>query len=272
MLDSNIAKSKGGSSFYFQRVRSCGLVVSVGAEVEDVVARTFDLLQSGLPLLVTFVNPYSAYIAVHDPSYCDLFDRFDVILADGIGVVWGVRVVTGHRIARVSFDSSSLAVPIFRRCQHEGKRIMLIGGRPGIAASAARQLIRAMPGLLIVATMHGYLAFHEYDTAVRSARPDVLICGIGAPRQERLLIHLRDAGAWSGVGFTCGGYFDQLQGGLEYYPTWIDRTNLRWAYRLAREPRRLSHRYAIEYLAYARGVMLEILRKLTKYVLQSTRP
>jgi UDP-N-acetyl-D-mannosaminuronic acid transferase (WecB/TagA/CpsF family) len=68
---------------------------------------------------------------------------------------------------------------------------------------------------------------------------------MGAPRQEAFLVALADSG-WKGVGFTCGGYFDHLGEGFHYYPRLIDKFNLRWFYRIAREPRRLGYRNLIE--------------------------
>ncbi|MNN73388.1 UDP-Gal:alpha-D-GlcNAc-diphosphoundecaprenol beta-1,4-galactosyltransferase [compost metagenome] len=71
---------------------------------------------------------------------------------------------------------------------------------------------------------------------------------MGTPRQEDFLIELQESG-WLGVGFTCGGYFDQLNsadGGL-YYPGFIDRYNMRWAYRIYKEPKRLWKRYFVDY-------------------------
>jgi N-acetylglucosaminyldiphosphoundecaprenol N-acetyl-beta-D-mannosaminyltransferase len=69
---------------------------------------------------------------------------------------------------------------------------------------------------------------------------------MGGIAQEDFLISLADQG-WKGCGFTCGGYLDQLDDGLRYYPGWVDRLNIRFAYRLFREPQRLWRRYLIDY-------------------------
>jgi N-acetylglucosaminyldiphosphoundecaprenol N-acetyl-beta-D-mannosaminyltransferase len=81
---------------------------------------------------------------------------------------------------------------------------------------------------------------------------------MGASIQERFLLRLVATG-WSGFGFTCGGYLDQLVDGMHYYPRWVDAANLRWAYRLIREPRRLSRRYGMEYPYFAARLALSLL-------------
>ncbi|NJO34267.1 MAG: hypothetical protein HC869_15170 [Rhodospirillales bacterium] len=72
--------------------------------------------------------------------------------------------------------------------------------------------------------------------------------------QESFLLRLRQQG-FNGVGFTCGGFLDQYSIGKQYYPTWIDRLELRWLYRLIMEPGRLWRRYFVEYQPFVSGVL-----------------
>lgn len=142
---------------------------------------------------------------------------------------------------------------------------MLIGGTRGVAMRAGARLAEAIPGLRLARAMDGFCSFPEYETEVRLAKPDIVICGMGAPRQEALLLRLKQARAWHGVGFTCGGYFDQLQRRLCYYPSAVDRFNLRWLYRLVMEPRRLVRRYMLEYQDYCSILMHEALHRAVKF-------
>ena len=102
------------------------------------------------------------------------------------------------------------------------------------------------PAFDIAGVIDGFRHPDAIARAVEELRPDIVICGMGSGLQEAVLLKLRERG-WRGWGFTCGGYLDQLQTELSYYPRWVDRTNLRWAYRLAREPDRLWRRYLIDY-------------------------
>jgi N-acetylglucosaminyldiphosphoundecaprenol N-acetyl-beta-D-mannosaminyltransferase len=75
--------------------------------------------------------------------------------------------------------------------------------------------------------------------------PDFLVIGMGTPLQESFLSNIKSLG-WGGVGFTCGGFIHQTASGLNYYPKWINKLNLRWLYRIWDEPRLLT-RYLIQY-------------------------
>ncbi|MNL72304.1 UDP-Gal:alpha-D-GlcNAc-diphosphoundecaprenol beta-1,4-galactosyltransferase [compost metagenome] len=80
------------------------------------------------------------------------------------------------------------------------------------------------------------------------------------PAQEAFMLALKKS-EWSGLAVACGGYLDQLSGGLQYYPKWIDRLNLRFLYRLAREPHRLWRRYILEYRVF----LLRLIKQLLKH-------
>ena len=245
-----------------RNVRFCGLPLTIDVTVEDVIARTFDS-PADRPLLTTFVNPGAVHMARSRPDYQATLARFDLVLPDGIGIVWGWRALHREPLRRISFGSTSLALPILRRAKADGRRVMLIGGRPGVADAAATALRAAVPGVAFCKTHHGYDAFAAYEALVRAERPDVVICGMGLPLQEALLVALRDSGCLTGPAFTCGGYFDQLHEGLHYYPRIVGRLNLRWLYRLYREPRRLWRRYLLEYPEYGAALAQEFFRRPT---------
>lgn len=202
--------------------------------------------QSRRGALFTFVNPASVAVAERNPYYRQLLDEFDAVLPDGIGMCWAMRLLHGLPAMRVSFDTTSLAPLVFGQALQHGLSVALVGGRPGVVERAAYQVTKAFPGLAISAVLDGY---GDQDAKIRELKmlaPSIVICGMGAGAQEHFLVNLATAG-WTGLGLTCGGYLDQLANGLHYYPAWIDATNLRWAYRLMREPRRLAHRYVVDY-------------------------
>lgn len=203
-------------------------------------------LESGEGFLTTFVNPAAVVLARRDVGFARALPRFDMVLPDGIGLVHAVSRLRGERPARVSFDSTSLALPVFSLAERTARTVALVGGAPSVAERAASRLRRSFPDLRLVATADGFGDVAEKAERLRALAPDIVVCGMGGGAQEEFLLALSESG-WRGCGFTCGGYLDQLGTGLQYYPAWIDRMNLRWAYRLALEPRRLWRRYLIEY-------------------------
>jgi exopolysaccharide biosynthesis WecB/TagA/CpsF family protein len=230
--------------------------VSKLSHVVDLVAAS--LAERNL-LLVTFVNPSSRAVARRQAEYADQLSTFDAVLPDGSGMCTAMRWLHGRPALRVSFDTTSLAPEVLGLAERHGYTVALAGGVPGRAEAAGMRFKQVFPQLRLVGTFDGYSAVDGQVQAIAGLNPDIVICGMSPGRQEGLLLALARAG-WKGCGFTCGGYFDQLGAGFDYYPSWIDRTNLRWAYRLAKEPRRLWRRYVYTYppfvLALCRALVL----------------
>jgi N-acetylglucosaminyldiphosphoundecaprenol N-acetyl-beta-D-mannosaminyltransferase len=222
-----------------------GMRVDAIASTTQVVQAVANTLQQGTSLLMTFANPGTA-VMVRRLRAASLFNQFDIVGPDGIAMVKAIHWL--HRVPaiRTSFDSTSLAPLVFRLAVERGSRIVLVGGKPGVTEQASRHLQAAYPGLNIVGQLHGYVPQPALIAAIRRLEPAIVICGMGGLLQESLLVGLTATG-WRGVGFTCGGYFDQLSNGVQYYPKVVDSLNLRWAWRLAMEPRRLWRRYLLDY-------------------------
>jgi len=83
----------------------------------------------------------------------------------------------------------------------------------------------------------------EIAGIINAAQPDVVWVGVGVPKQEKWMAHMRpllDAPVLIGVGAA----FDFHGGRVKQAPAWMQRAGLEWLYRLIQEPRRLWRRYA----------------------------
>lgn len=225
--------------------------------LEDAASILKALFAMGRPsraFLVSFANPLSIKIMKEDPTYHANLLRMDLLFSDGIAMTAAVRWRTGRHIPRISFDNTSLAPVVLEAASRLGRGLVLVGGRPGVADDAARQIQNAYPELHIRGVLHGYAPLSHLVAEIRTLDAAIVICGMGMPRQEAFLVELAGSG-WHGYGFTCGGYLDQLRTRFQYYPKLIDRLNLRWLYRILREPRRIGYRCCVEYQPFF-GVLL----------------
>lgn len=222
-----------------------GMRVDAIPSNDGVMAMISEALRNRKSFLMTFANPGTT-VVVRQNNAAALFERFDVVAPDGLAMVKAIQMLHRLPAIRMSFDTTSLAPLVFRLAIERGSRVVLCGGAPGVAEQAAKQLRAVYPTLNIVGALHGYDTQATTILAIKRLLPHVVICGMGGLLQEKFLVGLADAG-WIGVGFTCGGYLDQLSHGFHYYPKWINALNLRFAYRLAMEPRRLWRRYLLDY-------------------------
>ncbi len=133
-----------------------------------------------------------------------------------------------------------------------GLRVFFLGAAPGVAQRAAENVVKTWPAVSVVGTYSPPLGF-EKDIAennrilhaIAAARPDLLIIGLGAPKQEKW-VHKHQHAIDAQVAVCAGATIDFLAGHKQRAPRWIQKSGFEWCYRMLSEPRRLLRRYAID--------------------------
>lgn len=172
-----------------------------------------------------------------------------LVLADGAPVVLASRLLGKPLPERVA--GSDLAPQLFEAANARGPlKVYLLGGMPGVAERAAQNIMARWPRIEVVGTASPPLGFErdpEQNAALLAEisrhRPDVLLVGLGAPKQE-LWVYEHRAELAARVALCIGATIDFLAGERRRAPTWMRRCGLEWLYRVLSEPRRLWRRYA----------------------------
>ncbi|MBR6208425.1 MAG: WecB/TagA/CpsF family glycosyltransferase [Oscillospiraceae bacterium] len=159
----------------------------------------------------------------------------DLVLADGIGVLYAARILGTPLPERIA--GADLVPALLSRLAARGDSVFLYGGKPGIARRAGEVLKRSFPGLGIAGTENGYISREEeLLERIRASGPELLLLGLGAPRQELWMAEHREE--LPAVMIGVGGLLDVLAGDKSRAPERFQRLGLEWLYRLYREPRR----------------------------------
>ncbi len=185
----------------------------------------------------TFLNPVSYLSAI---KHKELFEKFDGIFADGSLLVAAIKLLYGKKVTRRSFDMTSMAPELFGYAEKNNKSVYIVASRQEQLEKAIEIFKQRYPYLNIIGSRNGFFSSEEEKIAeakhIVDVHPDFLIVGMGILMQEDFLLKVRDAG-FNGVGFTCGGFIHQTASGeIDYYPEWINKTNLRFVYRMYKEP------------------------------------
>jgi N-acetylglucosaminyldiphosphoundecaprenol N-acetyl-beta-D-mannosaminyltransferase len=184
-----------------------------------------------------------------------LYDRADLAVADGMPLVWAARLQGTRLPERVA--GSSLVPILAERAAADGRSLYLLGGEPASNARAAEVLLTRWPRLKIAGRASPRVSADPTPDEVaaiaeplRQARPDLLLVGLGSPKQERLIDALRPhlPATWMvGIGIS----FSFLAGHVRRAPIWMQSAGLEWIHRLWQEPERLARRYLVEDLPFA---------------------
>lgn len=191
----------------------------------------------GLGRIYSFLNPVSYLEAI---KHQELFGQMDGLFADGVLLVWAIRVVYGIKVHRRSFDMTSLAPVLLKDAVAHDRSVYIVASKQDELARATVTLRERFQGINIIGYRNGFFDSEQETEAearhIVEIQPDLLIVGLGTVMQECFLLKVKEAG-FKGVGFTCGGFIHQAsQKMLDYYPKWIDRMNLRFLYRIWNEP------------------------------------
>jgi N-acetylglucosaminyldiphosphoundecaprenol N-acetyl-beta-D-mannosaminyltransferase len=170
-----------------------------------------------------------------------------LVLADGAPIVLASRLLGRPLPERVA---GSDLVPHLLGANRGRLRVYLLGAAPGVAEIAAARIERQWNAVQVVGAYSPPLAFEQdaIENArilahIAAARPDLLIIGLGAPKQE-LWVHRHRHQLQAKVAVCAGATIDFLAGNRRRSPAWMQRAGLEWLHRVWTEPRRLAARYA----------------------------
>jgi N-acetylglucosaminyldiphosphoundecaprenol N-acetyl-beta-D-mannosaminyltransferase len=210
-------------------------------------------------------NLHSVYLYHHDAGLRAFYENAAVIHIDGMGLLFfgklhGAWLDAMQRLTPLDWIRLLLA-----DAQRRNWRVFYLGSRPGVAERGAAMLKAEFPGLQLE-TAHGYFDARREGAENRAVvetinrfAPDLLLVGMGMPRQERWIHENREALDAAAI-FNVGGLMDYIAGETPTPPRWMGRVGLEWLFRLCSDPKRLWRRYLVEPWFVMKIFFAELLR------------
>lgn len=192
------------------------------------------------PTRIYTPNPVIIQTAARNPVFRDVLNRADLNLPDGSGLLLAARILSlplSERVAGIEFAEALLAL-----AQQNGYGVFLFGGKPGVAHAAASRLKQRFPNLRICGARHGY--FDEKHSPmiakqIQRSGANILLVGLGAPRQEFWIHHHMPRGV--SVAMGVGGSLDVWAGTVCRAPAFLSALGLEWLWRMILEPHRAKN-------------------------------
>jgi N-acetylglucosaminyldiphosphoundecaprenol N-acetyl-beta-D-mannosaminyltransferase len=226
--------------------------------LETAVSELQQRIREGIHTLVMFVNVFKVAEYHSNPALRMSMEGAEMLLADGIPIVWASRVLGNGLPGRVT--GVDLMEAVLAMCAEQGYRVFLLGAQQEVLLAAVETLNRRYPMLQIAGFRNGYFKDDEEDAIAReinNSHADVLFLGMSSPRKE--LWASRNFQRLSVPVCQCvGGTFEIIAGTKHRAPRWMQVCGLEWSYRLLQEPRRLWRRYFISGLTFSRLVSAEL--------------
>mgnify|MGYP006286930243 CR=1 FL=1 len=178
--------------------------------------------------------------AQRDAELRNVLNMSDMTVADGAGVVLASKILGNRLVAKVS--GIDLVENLFLQTSKKEISFFFLGGKVGVAKEAKEKVANSYLGVKVVGYNDGYFSFEEEKDVIEkinSSNADVLLVGLGAPKQEKW-IHKNKDKLKVKVCIGIGGALDVFAGQVKLAPDFFRRNGLEWLYRLYKEPWRFK--------------------------------
>lgn len=178
--------------------------------------------------------------AQHDDELKDVLQDADLVIPDGIGLIYASKIHQLGLTERVTgIDTMER---ILKYANNNKKSIFLFGGKPGVAEKAAEKMKETYPNIQVKGVRDGYFKKEEEDKIIdhiNEVKPDLLFVALGAPKQEKWIYQNRKT-LNAKVAMGVGGALDIWAGVSKRAPKLFQKLHLEWFYRLLKEPSRFG--------------------------------
>lgn len=179
-----------------------------------------------------------------------IYKDASLILADGKPLIWISKWYKTPIKEKIS--GSDLFPLLCEMAAKKGYSMFFLGAAEGVAAKAAENLKKKYNGLNIVETYSPSYGFEKNEVEseriinmITDANPDILIAGLGTPKQEKFIYKYRDR-LNVPISLGLGASFDFEAGNIKRAPKWMANHGLEWLFRITQDPKRLAKRYLVD--------------------------
>lgn len=198
--------------------------------------------------IINTINPHSYCISKKDKDFENALKSSDILLPDGIGIVWAEKVLNKNKINKIAgFD---LFQYLMRHLNETHGSCFFLGASEGTLKLIHKKLKIDFPNVKVASYSPPYkVEFNEADSKlmcnkINAIKPEVLFVGMTAPKQEKW-VYDNEKSIDASIICSIGAVFDFYAGNIKRSsPFWIN-LGLEWLPRFLKEPRRLARRNLI---------------------------
>ena len=229
------------------RVSILGVGISL-VSLDDAIHWIKSRIESRELHYVNVCNVHTIMECQKAPELKKIVNRSGMATPDGMPLVWLCHYYGEKKVTRVY--GPDLLLSVCADSTGKGYRHFFYGGAPGVADALAQNLTQRFPDLIVAGAYSppmldvGQLEDPRTIDMINSSNPDIVWVGLGTPKQDFWVAQHRPF-LNAPVLVAVGAAFDFLTGRIPQAPTWMQRNGLEWLFRLAKEPRRLAHRYLV---------------------------
>lgn len=218
---------------------------------EEAIRRVKSFLKLGnRPHSIFAANPEKNFSVPKDPVLYEAFQKADLLLPDGIGVVLAARILYDISLERVA--GSEFIFDICDIAAKKGYGIFVYGAREEVNKTAVRVLKKRYPELKIAGRANGYISelqMPDLIARINASKAEILFLALGSPKQEKWFANYKNQLKNIKVCQSIGGTLDTIAGNVKRAPLIWRKFSAEWLYRLITEPKRIKRQKVLPLFA-----------------------
>ena len=207
--------------------------------------KSLDNIDYNQKQVINTINPHSYCTTKRDKPFKDVLQNSDILLPDGIGIVWALKLLSGNKIKKIAgYDLFEHAM---KHLNNTSGTCFFLGSTVETLSLIEARLQKDYPNVTVGSYSPPYKSeFNDIDTnkmisEVNKVSPDILFVGMTAPKQEKWSFANKEQLKATTI-TSIGAVFDFYAGTVKRSnPFWI-KLGLEWLPRFLKEPKRLAER------------------------------
>ncbi|WP_283678157.1 WecB/TagA/CpsF family glycosyltransferase [Lentilactobacillus sp. Marseille-Q4993] len=205
--------------------------------ISSIIPELTDRIEANQRTFVVTANPEIVMYANEHEKFLRIIQNADYVVADGIGIVIGSRLIKDPLPERVTGYDIFEQLLTWGAANH--KKAFFLGAKPEVIAKLNQVISTKFSGLEIAGAYDGYFKDEApIVEAIKESQPDMVFVATGSPKQEEFI--QRNLNTTNGLFMGIGGSFDVLTGSVKRAPKFWQNAHLEWLYRVIKEPARIS--------------------------------
>lgn len=206
-------------------------------------------LEKSQKTVIVTPNPEIILQTRNNPRLLRALQQSDIALADGVGLVWATRFLSGKEAPRIT--GRQFTNELLKLADRLKLKVYLLGASKEVNAEALVKIKADYKNLIAEGrcgpkldhnakpvTLRDRKSYYEILKHINTFKPDILFVAFGAPKQE-LWIQDNLKKLDARIIMTVGGTLDYIAGKMNIPPGFISKLGLEWFWRLWQNPSRI---------------------------------
>ena len=179
------------------------------------------------------INAEKIIRATENPSFSEIVEASELPVPDGSASIILFKK-KGFLVKKIDLPQFTV-----KFCSNRGLRLAIVGASKENNRLAIENLQKDFPKLKLVFGIDGYVSEKAIFDRINYHKPNVIILGLGSPKQEIFSVKLTRLFP-SLIVINSGGAIDVFSGAVKRAPIWIQQTYFEWLYRIVMQPKRIK--------------------------------